>query len=343
MSFSFGSNNNNTSATTNNWGASTGFGRRASVGGPLSSSTTAAPNTNQLLFGNTASKPGGLFGNLNNTTAASTAGSGSGGLLEILQLAILVYLEIPQLQLIIILVLQVLVVQVYLVIQILQILVVQVYLAVQILPPALEIQVYLEIVKQVLLLQAHQQVYLAQNQPLLLEDFWKFFKSRKHWIIWWIYIHSTTTTTTTNIWWSFGGSSNSGGLFGAQQNQAPSLQLTVNNSNPYSYSQVLSNLQASSANMPESVTTSVFPDMMKGSNEKKRRFSYLEKPETHKPKSSLLSKLGQTFRLIRNGNAAASFESLKGLFTSNDELKPQQKELCYLLQLHHHHHLIALL
>ncbi|RCK55587.1 Enhancer of mRNA-decapping protein 3 [Candida viswanathii] len=109
----------------------------------------------------------------------------------------------------------------------------------------------------------------------------------------------------------FGGSSNSGGLFASAQNQAPSLQLTVNSDNPYSYSQVLSNLQASSADMPDSITTSVFRDLNGGPSDKKRRFSYLEKPETHKPKSSLLSKLGQTFRLIRNGSASASLESLK--------------------------------
>ena len=51
----------------------------------------------------------------------------------------------------------------------------------------------------------------------------------------------------------------------------------------------------------------------------------MEKLETHKPKSSLLSKLGQTFKFIRNGNTSATFESLKGLFTSSDVLK-QRKE-----------------
>ena len=53
----------------------------------------------------------------------------------------------------------------------------------------------------------------------------------------------------------------------------------------------------------------------------------MEKLETHKPKSSLLSKLGQTFKFIRNGNTSATFESLKGLFTSSDVLKPKEKRI----------------
>lgn len=328
MSFSFGSNNNNTSATTNNWGASTGFGRRASVGGPLSSSTTAAPNTNQLLFGNTASKPGGLFGNLNNTTAASTAGSGSGGLFGNTSTGNTGLFGNSA--------------------------------------TATNNNTGATSTGSTGLFgnsnttnTGSTGLFGSSNTTTSTGNTGLFGNSQTG-----AASSSTSTglfgskpaTTTGGLFGNssnqgstglfggftstqqqqqqqptsgglFGGSSNSGGLFGAQQNQAPSLQLTVNNSNPYSYSQVLSNLQASSANMPESVTTSVFPDMMKGSNEKKRRFSYLEKPETHKPKSSLLSKLGQTFRLIRNGNAAASFESLKGLFTSNDELKPQQKRI----------------
>ena len=69
------------------------------------------------------------------------------------------------------------------------------------------------------------------------------------------------------------GIANGGGLFGnSQQNnnlQAPLNQLTVNNNNPYSYSQVISNLQANTSNMPESITTSLFSGVGKESSDKK--------------------------------------------------------------------------
>lgn len=128
----------------------------------------------------------------------------------------------------------------------------------------------------------------------------------------------------------------SGGLFGSQpQQQQPQMsfnqpainQLTVNNTNPYSYHQVLSNLQASTANMPESITTTIFSDSINKETEtiRKRRFSYLE-PERQKPKSSLLTKLGQTFRFIRNGGSSGGLQSsIKGLFTQSDVVKQQKK------------------
>ncbi|CAI5759251.1 unnamed protein product [Candida verbasci] len=119
------------------------------------------------------------------------------------------------------------------------------------------------------------------------------------------------------------GSNTGSNLFGNTTNtqpsflnsQAPSTDLTVNNSNPYSYSQVLSNLQASTANMPESITTTIFSDNTK--------------PTTNpqKPKSSsLLGKLGQTFKFLRNTATNPSLQSLKGLFTSSEILNSRDKQ-----------------
>ncbi|KAG7661728.1 NUP145 [[Candida] subhashii] len=133
--------------------------------------------------------------------------------------------------------------------------------------------------------------------------------------------NSATTTQPTSF---FGGGSNqapvsngglfgkppsgglSGGLFGNQQSQQqqPSFsQLTVNNTNGISIV-VQNRLDV----------------------RRKRRFSYLE-PEKQKPtKSSLLSKLGQTFRFIRNGTTGSSLQSsIKGLFTQSD-----------VVNIHHH-------
>ncbi|ODV77011.1 uncharacterized protein CANTADRAFT_8178 [Suhomyces tanzawaensis NRRL Y-17324] len=110
-------------------------------------------------------------------------------------------------------------------------------------------------------------------------------------------------------------SSNSGGLFGSQQgNVQPSLT-----NNPYSYDQVFSRLQPGSG-MPQSITASLLNDKTsKDSSDKKRRHSYLERQQ-ERPKSSLLSKLGQTFKVLRNPTTA-NFASIKGLFTPSNYIK----------------------
>ncbi|RLV91281.1 Nucleoporin [Spathaspora sp. JA1] len=138
-----------------------------------------------------------------------------------------------------------------------------------------------------------------------------------------IFGNSTNQTSQQSTGGLFGQqqSQSTGGLFSGQQPQ-PSL-LTVQNSNPYSYGQLLTNLQTSNDTMPESITTQIFSpanQQAKDMPERKRRFSYLEKPEAHKPKSSLLAKLGQTFRFIRGVTKSSQDNGVKGLFSQNDEL-----------------------
>ncbi|EGW35690.1 uncharacterized protein SPAPADRAFT_53861 [Spathaspora passalidarum NRRL Y-27907] len=121
---------------------------------------------------------------------------------------------------------------------------------------------------------------------------------------------------------STGGQQNQGNPLFQQQPQQQSSLLTVQNSNPYSYNQLLTNLQASNDTMPESIITQIFSPAQhqaKDMPERKRRFSYLEKPEAHKPKSSLLAKLGQTFRFIR-GVSKTNDNNVKGLFSQSDDL-----------------------
>lgn len=305
MSFSFGTNNNNTNTNANSWGASTGFGRRASVGGPLSTSLApaAGSTTKQSLFGNTATKPGGLFGTQNNNTTAAPTGGGLFGNSTPNTSGLFGNTTTPTAN------------------------------------NNNNNNNSTNLFGNTNSSNTGSAGLFGNSQSNAAPASATSLFGSKPVANGGLFGNSSNQGTSGLFGGTmpsqqqqlsgglFGGSSNPGGLFGSQQAQVPSLQLTVNNDNPYSYSQVLSNLQASCANMPESVTTTVFPDFNTESANKKRRFSYLEKPETHKPKSSLLSKLGQTFRLIRNGNASASLESFKGLFTSHEELKPLEKKI----------------
>ncbi|KAL6451843.1 hypothetical protein SBY92_003151 [Candida maltosa Xu316] len=318
MSFSFGSSTNNNNNTNNTWGSSTGFGRRASVAtGPTATTSTpgnslfgnnnttssSTTNSGQGLFGSgnaSTTNPGqGLFGGGSNNTSTTSGGLFGGGNANT----------------------------------------------------------------------SGQGLFGGGNSNSNTGTGGLFGGSKPSTGLFGNSNQSTTSgggfnpsgglfgstnKTTGGLFGNssqIGSSQQSGGLFGGQTSnnnnltsnlQPPSMQLTVNNTNPYSYSQVFSNLQASTANMPESITTSVFSGNNSDSQEKKRRFSYLENPEAHKhPKppsssssstssssssSTLLKKLGQTFRYIRDGNASASIASLKGLFTTNDILKPQDKK-----------------
>ena len=309
MSFNFGSGSgsiNTGNANGNSWGSSSGFGRRASIGGPTTTANT---------FGNTSNTSGGgLFGNLNtNTTSGSglfgnssnNATNSTGGLFG-------------------------------------------------------------NSANNTTSNATGSNLFGNSNNQANTGTTNLFGSTAKPSGTTNLFGNNNATSTTSNLFGTSTSNTNangaalgnsstqgglfnnntlgssSGGLFGnsgtsngslfgnSQQNnnlQAPSNQLTVNNNNPYSYSQVISNLQANTSNMPESITTSLFTGIGKESSDKKRRFSYLEKLESHKPKSSLLSKLGQTFKFIRNGNTSATFESLKGLFTSNDVLKPKEKRI----------------
>ena len=339
MSFNFGSGSINTGNTNgNNWGSSSGFGRRASVSGPTATTTSTSTSTN--TFGNTTGGGGGggLFGNLNTNTTTTAAGSGlfgnssnnaanssgtlfgnstnnasnaastnlfgnssstsGGGTLNLFgnsntnnnqtNTSGTTNLFGSTAK-----------------------------------PAAATTSLFGNNAAS-----TTSNLFGASNSNTnttggALGNAGGLFSNNNN--------NNTTLGSSSGGLFGNSGIANGGGLFGnSQQNnnlQAPSNQLTVNNNNPYSYSQVISNLQANTSNMPESITTSLFSGVGKESSDKKRRFSYLEKLETHKPKSSLLSKLGQTFKFIRNGNTSATFESLKGLFTSSDVLKPKEKRI----------------
>lgn len=127
-----------------------------------------------------------------------------------------------------------------------------------------------------------------------------------------------------NIGGGLFGSSNANvgsSLFGAPQQQT-TYQPTINTSNPYSYDKVLTNLQTTLSGMPESITNNlVAEDEAKDTGDRKRRFSYLEKKSSDKPQSSLLGKLGRTFRVFRNSAASTGLSSIRGLFTDSNYTK----------------------
>ncbi|KAK6459317.1 nucleoporin NUP145 precursor [Scheffersomyces xylosifermentans] len=79
--------------------------------------------------------------------------------------------------------------------------------------------------------------------------------------------------------------------------------------------------------MPESITNTLFAqDGNKEHSDRKRRFSYLEKKNGDDKKSSLLSKLGQTFRIFRNTASTASIASIRGLFTDSNYANTKVKQ-----------------
>lgn len=124
----------------------------------------------------------------------------------------------------------------------------------------------------------------------------------------------------------FGGSSGTNsGLFSnpsnsnTQSSGAFGGAVNVNNNNPYNYDKVFNDIQRDEANMPQSITESLFAN----SSDRKTsdRKVYSSKPSAlPAPKSSLLTKLGQTFRIFRsnptnNGASYPGFSTIKGLFT----------------------------
>lgn len=111
-------------------------------------------------------------------------------------------------------------------------------------------------------------------------------------------------SNTTNTGGLFGSNNttNTGGLFGSNTTNSGGFGTTNASTaaNPYSYGTLLSNIQSTS--MPASITEDLFP-----------KATSVAKPP--KATSSLLSKLGQTFRLFRNPRSNNPFSSIKGLFT----------------------------
>lgn len=120
-------------------------------------------------------------------------------------------------------------------------------------------------------------------------------------------------------------SSSTGGLFQNSNNNAP-IDLSINK-NPYNYDNVLSNVQSGITLMPESITSNLYAENNNNdSTNRKRRFSYIGKQNSTKKNSSLLSILGQTFKIFRNPVSMTNFESVKGLFTTSNYLNTKEKK-----------------
>lgn len=117
------------------------------------------------------------------------------------------------------------------------------------------------------------------------------------------------------------GLNSNSGLFGNTQN-ASNIDLSISK-DPYKYNDVLSNVQSGITLMPDSITSNLYAENnTKESTDKKRRFSYIGKQNAKQ--NSLLSRLGQTFKIFRN--PASSLESVKGLFTTSNYLNIKDKK-----------------
>ena len=123
----------------------------------------------------------------------------------------------------------------------------------------------------------------------------------------------------------FGNSNTStGGLFQNSNNSPIDLNI---NKNPYNYDSVISNVQSGITLMPESITSNLYAENSNNdSTNRKRRFSYIGKQNSTKKNSSLLSILGQTFKIFRNPVSMTNFESVKGLFTTSNYLNTKEKK-----------------
>lgn len=131
---------------------------------------------------------------------------------------------------------------------------------------------------------------------------------------------------------SNGASSGSSNLFGNSQSNSQPGQTSLfgqsapsglsgasgpsqlgNNSNPLNYHELINNIPTNST-LPSSLTSNLFSE----STPKKRRFSVVQKP-----KSSLLGRLGRTFKLFRSPTTNTN---TKGLFTPSNFTKPEMKK-----------------
>ncbi|SGZ58069.1 CIC11C00000002696 [Sungouiella intermedia] len=133
-------------------------------------------------------------------------------------------------------------------------------------------------------------------------------------------------------------SSNSGGLFGNSSSSTQQTNglfgqantglgggaiaaTTTNNSNPYLSSLILSTINRTDAAMPLSITGTLFSRNAPSSSKDS------EAPKS-KEKSSLLSKLAQTFNIFRttvdSESTDSSFSRLKGIFTQLNFIKNDQ-------------------
>lgn len=126
----------------------------------------------------------------------------------------------------------------------------------------------------------------------------------------------------------FGGQSSS--LFGASNtnsglNATSNINQQSQLSKPYSADELFTRLKSEEASLPKSITENLFAqNLAKESSDKKRKFSYLEKPDT--TKSSLLSRLGQTLKIFRNSSVNASLNPIKGLFSQANYLSGVAKK-----------------
>jgi nucleoporin NUP145 len=119
---------------------------------------------------------------------------------------------------------------------------------------------------------------------------------------------------------SFGSSSNTGGINGTNTiNQQSQL------SKPYNANELFTRLKSEEASLPKSITENLFAqNLAKEYSDKKRKFSYLEKPDS--TKSSLLSRLGQTLKIFRTSTVNASLNPIKGLFSQANYLNGVAKK-----------------
>lgn len=128
----------------------------------------------------------------------------------------------------------------------------------------------------------------------------------------------------------FGNSSNNaiskpaGGLFAQQNalNPAPGIATTTSSSNPYNSGSILSTIKKTEMVMPQSITGNLFAKS--GASKSKDVFSQ-GNSKAKESKSSLFSKLAQTFKIFRTTSDTASIDlsisRLKGIFSQLNYVK----------------------
>jgi nucleoporin NUP145 len=109
----------------------------------------------------------------------------------------------------------------------------------------------------------------------------------------------------------------SNNLFAASSNGNSGL-----NSDPYNAKLIFVNINRDRSTLPQSITENLFTnDSNKELDSKKRKYSYLEKPDNKK--SSLLYRLGQTLKIFRDSNSS-SYNPIRGLFRQSNYLNIEE-------------------
>lgn len=116
--------------------------------------------------------------------------------------------------------------------------------------------------------------------------------------------------------------SGTSGLFGNNSNTS------ATNSNPYNYDQVFAGIQKDLSTMPLSITENVFGV---GNKIQKESKTFSKRPSVSSTGSSLLNKLGKTFRIFRSSTSSSltnypGFSIIKGLFTQPSYVNTKNKQ-----------------